>query len=240
MRWVVGDIQGCAVEFERLLKKIRFDPSRDELWSVGDIVNRGPDSPAALRLWLDTGGRGVIGNHDIYALLAFADRTRRKLDTLRDLFDAPDAGELLAGLEKLPVLERLPGAAGGRDAWIVHAGVHPSWTDLAAVAARIHAGRNDAGWLESPDVAFATRVRCCDAAGTTVRYSGPPEGCPASFSPWDDFYRGEPLIVHGHWARRGFYRTERSLGLDSGCVYGGEMTAWCQEEDRVVTVPGTG
>ena len=58
------------------------------------------------------------------------------------------------------------------------------------------------------------------------------------FRPWDEFYRGETLVVHGHWAQRGYYRGERTMGLDSGCVYGGPLTAWCQDEDRVVQVPG--
>ena len=69
MRWFIGDLQGCAREFDDLLRKIRFDPQVDEVWCVGDLVNRGPDSLAAVRLWRDIGGHGVVGNHDVYALL---------------------------------------------------------------------------------------------------------------------------------------------------------------------------
>ncbi len=65
MRWVVGDVQGCARELEALLEAVRFDPARDELVSVGDLVNKGPDSLAVLRLWHDVEGRGVLGNHDV-------------------------------------------------------------------------------------------------------------------------------------------------------------------------------
>jgi bis(5'-nucleosyl)-tetraphosphatase (symmetrical) len=65
---------------------------------------------------------------------------------------------------------------------------------------------------------------------------GPPEVCKGSYRPWDAFYRGDDLVVHGHWARRGHYRGERTLGLDSGCVYGGPLTAWCLEEDRIVSI----
>ncbi len=77
MRWLVGDLQGCAAPFERLLKEIRFDPGRDELWCVGDLVNRGPDSAAAVRLWNDVGGHSILGNHDVYALLAASGTWKR-------------------------------------------------------------------------------------------------------------------------------------------------------------------
>jgi bis(5'-nucleosyl)-tetraphosphatase (symmetrical) len=219
MRWVVGDIHGCAGAFERLLEAIRFDPSRDELWSVGDLVNTGPDSAAVLRLWRATGGRGVLGNHDIHALRVRAgSRKRRKEDTLDDLLGAVDAGELLASLRSLPILVRLPGGRQVREAWIVHAGLHPDWSDLPAVAGRINAlQRDDAGPLR-PEIAFATRARCCLPSGEMLSFVG------------------EALVVHGHWARRGHYRGERTIGLDSGCVYGGPLSAWCQEEDRVVQV----
>ena len=93
LRWVIGDLQGCAEPFERLLNEIRFDRERDELWCVGDVVNRGPDSAAAVRLWRDVGARGVLGNHDVYAVLAGSGAWQRKRDTLDDLFSAPDRDE---------------------------------------------------------------------------------------------------------------------------------------------------
>jgi len=236
MRWVVGDIQGCALEFDELLKRIRFDPRHDELWCLGDLVNRGPDSLETLRLWRDVNGHGLLGNHDIYALLAGSRRRLRKADSLDSLYEAHDADELLARLRRLPVLHHLPGVAGCPSAWIVHAGVDPRWKNLHEVAERINSGPHDDDRLQDPDVVFATRVRCCAADGRRCGHSGPAEDCPAPFKPWDAFYGGETLVVHGHWARRGFYRGERTMGLDSGCVYGGELTAWCQEEDRIVRV----
>jgi len=237
VRWLVGDIQGCARELDDLIAAIRFDSSRDELWCLGDFVNRGPDSLAALRLWRDVDGRGLIGNHDVYALRVRAGRKTRHPDQLEPLFAAADADLLLDRVRALPVLHHLPGDDHVRDVWIVHAGLHPQWTDLAAVAERIHRGRDDPAWLESDEVGFAIRVRCCDANGERSRYTGPPEECPEGFRPWDSFYRGDALIVHGHWAARGYYRGERTMGLDSGCCYGGKLTAWCQEEDRLVEVP---
>jgi bis(5'-nucleosyl)-tetraphosphatase (symmetrical) len=240
MRWLVGDVQGCVRELEGLVETIRFDPARDELWSLGDLVNRGPESLAVLRLWRDVGGRGILGNHDIYALRAHADPRRRKRDSLDALFEAEDGPKLLDRLRERPVLVRLPATGPGRrDVWIVHAGLHPRWTDLEGLAERVNGGTRDEAWLTSPEVAFATRVRCCSEAGEQCRHSGPPELCPEPFKPWDAFYRGSELVVHGHWAMRGYYRGERTMGLDSGCVYGGCLTAWCQDEDRIVQIRST-
>src|SRR5580765_7081895 len=104
MRWVVGDIHGCARELGDLLDEIRFDPARDELWSVGDLVNTGPDSLDVLRIWKSAGGRGVIGNHDVYAILARAGRVPRREDRLDELFAAGDADDLLARLRSCPAL----------------------------------------------------------------------------------------------------------------------------------------
>ncbi len=238
MRWIVGDLQGCARELEQLLKAIRFSPSQDELWCAGDLINRGPDSLATLRLWRDLGGRGVLGNHEIYALLARSGRWPRKDDTLQPLYDAHDADTLFQRLRDLPVLAHLPArdSSLAHGVWLVHGGLHPQWTDLFALAARSNEGAHDDRWLKSDPVSFMTRVRCCTETGERNRFDRQPEDCPAPFRPWDDFYEGEALVVHGHWAWRGHYRGKRTLGLDSGCVYGGPLTAWCMEEDRIVQV----
>ncbi len=236
MRYVVGDVQGCARELERLLRCVRFDPAEDELWCAGDLVNRGPESAAVLRLWRDIGGHGVLGNHEVYTLCAHSGRWPRKRDTLQGLYDDPEVEDLLSLLRALPIMVHLPSAGDGPDAWLVHAGVHPLWRDLGAVAARINAGAHDDDWLNSDEVNFATRVRCCDQEGTRIKYDREPEGCPEGYWPWDELCEHDPLIVHGHWARRGHYRNATALGLDSGCVYGGPLTAWCQDEDRIIQV----
>jgi len=237
VRWLVGDIQGCAREFEKLLRVIRFDPSRDELWCLGDLINRGPDSLSVVRLWRDIGGRGLIGNHEINALqVRSGRRPMKKEDTLDKLFDAPESEELLNLLRELPALVHLPGAGGARDAWIVHAGLDPQWIDLPEVAARIDGKAHDDDWLESAEVACATRMRCCTEEGKRSKFTGPPGECPQPFRPWDEYYHGEAVVVHGHWATRGYYRKGNVIGLDSGCVYGGALTAWCQNEDRIVQV----
>ncbi len=237
MRWIVGDVQGCAREFDDLLEWVRFAPGRDELWSLGDLVNRGPDSLAALRLWRAAGGSGLLGNHDVYALLARSGRRARKADTLDALYAAEDADPLLAGLRALPILARLNPADRVPSVWLVHAGLDPRWSDIDEVARSVNPPPHDDAWLERDEVACATRLRCCSAAGERSSYSGPLRGCPPGYRPWDAFYNGETLVVHGHWAQRGAYRGTRTMGLDSGCVYGGRLTAWCQEEDRIVQIP---
>ncbi len=238
MRWLVGDVQGCARELDDLLRFVGFDPARDELWCVGDLVNRGPESLETLRLWRDVDGHGVIGNHDIYALLAASGaRSRKRADDLQPLFDADDRDALLGRLRALPALVRLAGPGVADDVWCVHAGLDPRWTDLDATAAELESAAHDDDWLQSDDVSFATRVRCCTADGESCRFSGRPEECPPPHRPWDELYRGPLRVVHGHWAMRGHYRTPLVIGLDSGCCYGGSRTAWCHEEDRVVQVP---
>ncbi len=241
MRWVVGDVQGCARQLETLLRKIDFQPGQDELWSVGDLINRGPESLETLRIWQGLGGRGVLGNHEVYALLAHTGAWPRRpaRDTLDALYAAPDVESLLQALRQWPVLVALPGDRDKvADAWLVHAGLLPTWTDLPKVAARINAGVHDDAWLDSREVRIATRLRCCTATGEIHKFHGKPEDRPAGFEPWDAFYGGPTRVVHGHWAWRGHYRGQHTIGLDDACVHGGTLTAWCQEEDRVVQVPG--
>ncbi len=247
MRWIVGDVHGCARELDRLLRRVRFDPARDALWSVGDLVNRGPDSAAAVRLWRDAGGRGVLGNHDAYALAVRlgAERRRQGDDDLDGLREAADADALFDALSALKRLVRSDGAGGagasgggvsGPTVWIVHAGLHPAWDDLDAVAARLAAEPLDARTLAAEETRFVTRVRFGTPFGRMVPVDDAGRPRDPAGRPWDDFYAGEHVVVHGHWAQRGHYRGARTIGLDSGCVYGGKLTAWCPEEDRIVQV----
>ena len=241
MHWLIGDIQGCAREFESLLRAIAFDPARDQLWCLGDLINRGPDNLATLRLWRDVGGQAVLGNHDLYALHVYAGRWPRKQDTLDDLFLSSDCTALLQRLAQMPILHGLDGLSGpnGQPVWLVHAGVHPAWHgNLAEVEQRIAELPVGGTRFLDPDVRFATTVRCCTDKGDRSRHDGIPEECPAPYQAWDSFCDGTAFFAHGHWAWRGHYRAQNSIGLDSGCVYGGKLTAYCVEEDRVVQVPG--
>lgn len=227
-RIFVGDIQGCREELERLLEKIRFDPAADGLYPVGDLVNRGPDSLGALRLVRALGGRPVLGNHDLHLLQIHAGlRSPGRKDTLDDLLRAHDAGQLCAWLAAQPFLRVFP------DVYLVHAGLHPAWTDPAAALD----GRDP---LE-PDAAarFATRVRHCDPEGRMPESGRMPPG--PRFAPWFEYYvpsrHGGRTVVFGHWAARGLVCQPHVRGLDTGCVWGGRLTAWIAEEDRLDDVP---
>jgi bis(5'-nucleosyl)-tetraphosphatase (symmetrical) len=229
-RVFIGDVQGCADELERLLVALQFEPSRFELWFAGDLVNRGPDSLRVLRRVRELGGRSVLGNHDLH-LLGRAQGTRpaRARDTLDAVLAAPDRDELLAWLRAQPLIH------GWGDLVLVHAGLHPDWDDPEAVArpleAQLRAGRipwNDEALL------FLTRVRHCDAAGRRPANEDAPG---PGFAPWDRFYRGKRTAVCGHWATRGLVRSARLRSLDTGCVWGGSLTAWIAETDRIVSVP---
>ena len=106
----------------------------------------------------------------------------------------------------------------------MHAGLHPLWDE-----AKLHA-------LSKDEIHFAVNVRYCNAAGEQPRRDWPPPGPP--YRPWDDFYKGKKRVVFGHWARRGLVVRPQCIGLDTGCCYGGKLTAWIAEEDRIVQVDG--
>ncbi|MGE3173399.1 MAG: metallophosphoesterase [Planctomycetota bacterium] len=202
-RIFVGDLQGCREPLERLLRAVGFARGRDRLLPVGDLVNKGPDSPGTLDLLIELGAEPVLGNHDLHLL------RRGTLSPKHERWLRPQ-----------PIVRVFD------DVVMVHAGLHPRWTedDLQTVGAseeRRH---------------YAVNVRYCDEAGARPPSDWPPPGPP--FRPWDDFYRGRRRVVFGHWARRGLVVRPQCVGLDSGCVYGGKLSAWIAEEDRVVQVDG--
>ena len=227
-RIFIGDLQGCREEFEALLEAVRYDPAADALHPVGDLVNRGPDSVGCLRLCRELGALPVLGNHDVHLLRQWRDPDwRGRRTTLEALEAAADGQDLLGWLARQPLV------LAWEDVLCLHAGVHPGWADPAAVLA----GRDP---LDAEDAAveFAVRARHCDAEGRQPESDWPPPGAP--FEPWDRFWRAREderrTVVFGHWARRGLVELERTRGLDTGCVYGGELTAWVPEEDRLVSV----
>lgn len=231
-RIFIGDIQGCRGELERLLEALRFDPLADQLEPVGDFVNRGPDSAGVLRLLRGLGAGGVLGNHDVHLLRVAAGRRGLAAeDTCGDVLAADDREDLLAWLGAKPLVRVWP------DVLLVHAGLHPRWSDPRAVLAGVDPLESDAR------VEFATRARWCDAEGRTPARSAdatpPPKDGP--YRPWHEHARPAGLeqvtIVFGHWASQGLLVRPKLRGLDSGCVWGGELSAWIAEEDRVVQVP---
>jgi bis(5'-nucleosyl)-tetraphosphatase (symmetrical) len=226
-RIFIGDVQGCREELERLLEAVRFDPAGDELEPVGDLVNRGPDSLGVLRLLRGLGARGVLGNHDLHLLLAAAGlRALRPGDTLDGLLAAEEKDELLAWLAEKPFLRAWP------DVLLVHAALHPRWDAPERELSGIDPLRPTRAAF------FAVRTRYCDEHGNLPERDDRPPGEP--FRPWHAFYRperhGGRTVVFGHWAALGLQTGPHLRGLDSGCVWGHELSAWIAEEDRIVSV----
>lgn len=201
-RIFVGDIQGCREPLERLLERVSFRPGVDRLHPVGDLVNKGPDSPGVMALLIGLGAEPVLGNHDLHYL-------RR---------DKPLAPGQREWLQRQPIVRVFD------DLILVHGGLHPRWTEE-------HLRR-----LSPEEQDYAVNVRYCDRDGNRPVADWPPPGPP--FRPWDDFYRGRKRVVFGHWARRGLVVRTQCVGLDTGCVYGGKLSAWIAEEDRIVQVGG--
>ena len=234
-RIFVGDLQGCRQELERLLDEVKFAPPEDRLYSVGDAINRGPDSAGCVRLLKRLDATMVLGNHEVHWFEVAAGRRKQgKRDTLGSLLEAPDRDELDAWLRARPILVCEPDVA------LVHAALHPKWRDLEVRAKELRAAFERALARGTPlgelgDLAFATTARYCDTEGRQPEDDWPPP--PPPFVPWDELYVGERTVVFGHWARRGLVSRPRIRGLDTGCVYGRELTAWIAEEDRFVKVP---
>lgn len=228
-RVFIGDIQGCREELEALLEAVSFDPTADELHPVGDLVNRGPDSLGTLRLLQSLDAGGVLGNHDLHVLAASRGRREpSRRDTFQDILEAEDRDELLEWLAKRPF------ARGWRDILCVHAGLDPTWPDP------VESHLRDLDPYDPDERAsFVTRVRYCAKDGRLPEADKPPPEAP--FQPWFVFLplreRETRTLVFGHWASRGLVERPKLRGLDTGCVWGGALTAWIAEEDRLVSVP---
>jgi len=253
--YAIGDIQGCYDSLRRLLDLIRFDPSADRLWFTGDLVNRGPDSAAVVRFVRDLGERAVtvLGNHDLHLLSIWTGQTRmRRKDSLRDLLSAPDADELMHWLRRRPLLHLdnglgyvlvhagiYPGwdlaEARKRAAEVEHALSGP---DYDAYFANLYGNRPE---LWDPELRGADRLRFITNAFTRMRYctadsrlmldyKGAIDGRPTGYIPWFDVPGRMPpppgmTVVFGHWSTLGFIHRDDILALDTGCLWGGELTA---------------
>ena len=241
-RIFIGDIQGCLTELERLLREVEFKPGHDVLYPVGDLVNRGPASKEVLRLLRELDAKPVLGNHDLH-LLAVARGKRRMSadDTLRDVLRAPDANLLLEWLSSQPLLRIHP------DIYQVHAGFHPQWKSTSALKTAIKPIRGAAAKEAN---AMLTRVRFCDVDGTmpSNRIMTDVDGNPTKtkrWKPWYSFYQPgtkttghqRRQVVYGHWAVMGIVEREFTLGLDSGCVWGGDLSAYIPEDNLLIHVP---
>ena len=251
MIYLMGDLQGCCQALERMLQTIDFSPSRDHLFVLGDLVNRGPDSLGVLRRLrgLDNAATCLLGNHDLHLLaVAHGVRKMHRSDTLAPILDAPDREDWLLWLRQ----QRLAVHAHG---WLmVHAGVVPQWdaAQTVALAGEVEAmlrspevgefltlmyGNEPARWddsLQGVDrwrcvVNSLTRLRFCAADGTmefaTKEGAG---GAPEGYMPWFEVpgrrTQGTP-VAFGHWSTLGLVNRDDLLALDTGCLWGGHLTA---------------
>lgn len=253
--YLIGDVQGCDAALGRLLHALDFSPSRDQLVLLGDLVNRGPDSAAVLRRLQGLGGaaQSLLGNHDLHLLgVAHGVRKAGRRDTLAELLAAPDRDALLDWLRQQSMA--LHRRIGGRDLLMVHAGVLPQWdvpTTLAC-AGELEAvlrGPGLGGFLHEmygnePDrwndclrgtarlrviVNALTRLRLCTAEGVMEFDSkdGADEA-PPGFMPWFDVpgrRTADATLAFGHWSTLGYVSRPDLLATDTGCIWGGCLTA---------------
>jgi bis(5'-nucleosyl)-tetraphosphatase (symmetrical) len=265
--YAIGDVQGCFESLQRLLDRLHFDPAHDRLWFTGDLVNRGPDSLKVLRHVRALGAAAVVvlGNHDLHLLaLAYGQARAKKHDTLDEVLAAPDCTELLDWLRRRPLLHH--DATLGYT--LVHAGLLPDWdlataTRLAAEVEAVLAGPNPAPFFshmygDLPDhwredlhgherlrviVNAFTRLRYCDLEGNIdLHCKDAPGRQPSDLLPWFTLPKRrsrELRIVFGHWSTLGAYAANNVLCLDSGCLWGGELSAVCLDtpEPRWTSLP---
>jgi bis(5'-nucleosyl)-tetraphosphatase (symmetrical) len=261
--YAIGDIQGCRHALDALLEKIAFDPAADRLWLVGDLVNRGPDSLGVLRWARNLGDRAitVLGNHDLHLLAVAYGRARpHKNDTLDELLAAPDADGLLNWLRQQRMAYR-------EDNWLmVHAGLLPQWSPERALALgqeveMMLQGHGFRTFFEDmygnlPDfwhdgltghdrlrciVNAMTRMRFCTAEGVMdLKTKGEAGGAPKGYLPWFDVpgrRSGDVRIVCGHWSALGLKIRTDLCALDSGCLWGGSLSAFRLDDGQVFQVP---
>lgn len=251
MNYLIGDLQGCDGALGRLLEKIGFSASRDTLYVLGDLVNRGPESAAVLRRLAAYGDAAqcLLGNHDLN-LLAVAQGIRQphRNDTLQSILEAPDRAAMLEWLRHRRMAIHAHGLL------MVHAGVLPQW-DLAqalSLAAELEAvlhapghgaffagmyGNEPAQWSDALRgdarlrviVNALTRLRFCTPDGVMdLKASGRPDQAPRGMLPWFDVpgrRTADTCIAFGHWSTLGYVRRPDLIALDTGCVWGGCLSA---------------
>lgn len=251
MIYLAGDVQGCADALERLLADVAFSPSRDRLVVLGDLVNRGPANLAVLRRLRDLGDAAVclLGNHDLHTLaVAHGVRALHRNDTLGEILAAPDAAAWVEWLRQRPLAHVEAG-------WLcVHAGVVPQWDtaqtlalaaevqdclrgpDLQAFLQRMY-GNEPARWddgLQGADrlrfvVNTLTRIRFCRADGTLdFKTKDGAAEAPPGLMPWFEVpgrRSASQPIAFGHWSTLGLVIEPELMALDTGCVWGGQLSA---------------
>jgi len=258
--YAIGDIQGCFSSFERLLEAIQFDPGNDSLWLAGDLINRGPDSLATLRFCYQHQDNivAVLGNHDLHVLaVAFGATEYKNKDTFADILAAPDKTELLHWLRHNPLYHRDKSLG----YVMTHAGIYPGWSRKKAkkLAREVEAviqgplfseylsnmyGNQPAAWsesLEGPErwrfiTNCFTRMRLCDSqTRLNLSYKGSLADAPKNLYPWystPERHSIKDTVLFGHWAAiNGCTGVPNIIALDTGCVWGNKLSAYCLETE---------
>jgi bis(5'-nucleosyl)-tetraphosphatase (symmetrical) len=262
--YAIGDLQGCFAELQDLLVAVAFNSAHDRLWLVGDLVNRGPASLEVLRFVKGLGDRAtvVLGNHDLHLVLRAEGLGREsKDDTIAPILGAPDRDELMAWLRGLPLFH-----VEGEYA-MVHAGLLPQWSVTQAVELANEVSLTlskkkkyvdflENMWGSKPDhwqddlegwdrlrvvVNAMTRMRFCSAEGVMEFHAkGKPDHPPPGYMPWfavPERASRTHTLVCGHWSALGLRMEDRLLALDTGCLWGGKLTAVRLEDRKVFQVP---
>lgn len=260
-QYVVGDIQGCYEPLAQGLEALGFDPEQDTLWCAGDLVNRGPDSRATLRLLKQLGAscRVVLGNHDLHLLAAYyGQRDMKARDTAREILEAADCDELILWLRNQPLIQR----DDERQILMVHAGIPPIWTvdqscqyaaevetvvrsDTASRFFRHMYGDTPNCW--SDELSEWERLRVITNYLTRMRFVGPcgelefaskgdPDSPPDGFQPWFKYPNqlDHYQVLFGHWAAlNGRTQDAQFVGLDTGCVWGGSLSFYSIDQGKL-------
>jgi bis(5'-nucleosyl)-tetraphosphatase (symmetrical) len=267
--YAIGDIQGCYDPFRKLLDEVSFDPSEDTLWLAGDLVNRGPKSLKTLRFVMNLGDSviSVLGNHDLHLLALEAEAVRygKRFGSLGKLLDAPDSHELCDWLRHRPMAHY----DDDLNTLLVHAGTHPCWSvgktlDLAAevedelrhgdyetLLGKMY-GNSPNKWSEKLRgykrlrfiINCLTRVRMITRTNKlNFTHSGPPWRARKNLMPW--YAAGNPAtagtrVIFGHWSQLGLIVMPNLISLDTGCVWGRQLTAVRLDKRvaRVIQVEG--
>lgn len=250
--YAIGDVQGCYEPLQRLLKKINFRPKKDQLWFVGDLVNRGPQSLETLRFIKSLGKSAitVLGNHDLHLIAMATNSTTKEHQSLRPILEAPDCDELIDWLRHRPLLhydKKL-------DTALVHAGIPPGWKIKTALkrAREVEAvlqqgdyrkflksmyGNKPDQWSKALQgnerlrfiINAYTRMRYCDMDGRLdYDHKLAPGTQPQGLYPWFNLPRKKSFstrIVFGHWSTLGYMQKKNFIALDTGCVWKGKLTA---------------
>lgn len=265
--YAIGDIQGCFHSFQSLLKKIQFNTTSDKLLLVGDLINRGNGSLEVLRWIFDhqSSISTVLGNHDLHTLVvAEGFVSPHRSDTIQALLDAPDATALLTWLRHQPLVHIENTHA--QDYLMVHAGLLPPWsvTKAKSLADEVHAaliadnyrdflqhmyGNQPVQWDESLTgwdrlrviTNAMTRLRICSQAGEMeFKFKGELKNLPTEYLPWFEVANRSSLntpIIFGHWSALGLSITNNVYALDTGCLWGGALTALRLEDKAIFQVP---